>query len=143
LKKEENINKWVIDASCASLLFLQEKSAKKVEEFFEALDEEQEVLAPSIWWYELGNVVSNAVKTNRIEANDAAEIFELWELLPITNDHQQNIYTIHNIYKLSKKTGLTVYDAAYLESAIRNKAGLATFDRELQDAAKKISIKLF
>src|SRR5437867_1875569 len=86
------------------------KRGKQVEEFFEALEEEQEVLAPSIWWYELGNVVSNAVKTNRIEANDAAEIFELWEQLPITNDHQQNTYTIHNIYKLSKKTGLTVYD---------------------------------
>ena len=36
---------------------------------------------------------------------------------------------------------LTVYDASYLETAIRHKANLATFDRNLANAAFKEKIE--
>ena len=41
-------------------------------------------------------------------------------------------------FQLAGRTGLTAYDAAYLQLAIELRAPLATFDRKLGNAAAEI-----
>lgn len=42
---------------------------------------------------------------------------------------------------LARRHNLTVYDASYLETAIRRKAKLATFDQKLATAARKEKVE--
>ena len=44
--------------------------------------------------------------------------------------------------ELADKLRLTVYDACYLELAQRRRLPLATFDKELRSAAKKLNVPL-
>jgi predicted nucleic acid-binding protein len=43
---------------------------------------------------------------------------------------------------LADRFRLTLYDAAYLELAVRRNLPLATLDRELRDAAKAVGVDL-
>jgi predicted nucleic acid-binding protein len=44
---------------------------------------------------------------------------------------------------LSRVFKLTAYDATYLELAMRRAAVLATFDRQLADAARAAGVRVF
>ena len=47
---------------------------------------------------------------------------------------------MHSIFVLANQTDLTIYDAAYLELAAREKIPLLTLDKGLIKAAKKLNI---
>lgn len=61
------------------------------------------------------------------------------------DDHMKDIRTLsietdsnhadETISRLARKHGLSGYDAAYLETAIRPRTALATLDKKLADAA--------
>jgi predicted nucleic acid-binding protein len=44
---------------------------------------------------------------------------------------------------IAQRSGLTAYDATYLELAIRRNAPLATFDRQLAEAARAAGVAIF
>jgi predicted nucleic acid-binding protein len=46
------------------------------------------------------------------------------------------------VLSLAREQGLSTYDAAYLELAIREGLPLATLDTELKKAAKAVGVKL-
>jgi len=56
---------------------------------------------------------------------------------PETNEHASGA-----TLSLAREHGLSVYDAAYLELALRRGATLATFDGPLRDVAKKLGVPL-
>ncbi len=45
------------------------------------------------------------------------------------------VHDLRQVSVLADRHGLTTYDAAYLELALRRKLGLVTLDRDLADAA--------
>lgn len=47
-----------------------------------------------------------------------------------------------SIYALAKTEQLIIYDAAYLEIAIRENLPLATFDKALKKAAQRLGVLL-
>ena len=47
------------------------------------------------------------------------------------------------VLPLARQYGLSTYDAAYLELAIRYAAPLATLDDDLQKAARRADVRLF
>jgi predicted nucleic acid-binding protein len=49
---------------------------------------------------------------------------------------------MRTIFTLAGQTELTIYDAAYLELALREKIPLATFDKQLAKAAKGLHIPI-
>lgn len=49
---------------------------------------------------------------------------------------------MHSIFVLAGESNLTIYDAAYLELAIREQIPLLTLDKGLIKAAKKMHISL-
>ena len=53
-----------------------------------------------------------------------------------------NFNVLYEIYDLAKRTGLTFYDASYLQTAIDLKLSLATYDKQLRKAAENCKIKL-
>src|ERR1700712_1072384 len=47
------------------------------------------------------------------------------------------------VLRAAREHNLSVYDAAYLELAYREKVPLATLDRRLADAARRVGVALF
>lgn len=102
--------------------------------------ERSRALVPSIFWYELRNVLVVNERRQRITpaATDAflASIGRLpIEVAPLPPDL--------GVLDLARSHRLTVYDAAYLDLASRRGLPLATLDNELRAAARSISVPVF
>lgn len=88
--------------------------------------------APTIWNYEIRNILRICEKRGRLGPVSMAKALQTLKSLPIQStgvsnwDHIMWISTHHN---------LTIYDAAYLELTLRLDGQLATFDKALAAAA--------
>ena len=98
-----------------------------------------ERITPVIFWYEIRNVLLNAKRHNRIDQRhfDAC-LIQLTSEFSMCEDTERNEAAVLD---LAQRHNLTVYDASYLETAIRRKARLATFDQKLAKAASNEEIE--
>ncbi|MEK6599418.1 MAG: type II toxin-antitoxin system VapC family toxin [Deltaproteobacteria bacterium] len=62
--------------------------------------------------------------------------------LPISIDNETSDHAMREILSIGREQGLSSYDAAYLELAMRHGLALATRDTALRKAAKKSGVKL-
>ena len=123
----------VIDASVMGAQLLNDEVFSHfAQAILEQLDTEERI-APIIYWYEIRNVLVKAKRRNRIDQRQLeACLIQLTDELTFREDTERNEAAVLD---LAQRHNLTVYDATYLETAIRHKARLATFDRNLANAA--------
>lgn len=131
---------WILDCSFAASLFLPDEKNKDVTTLFEKLSKNDELLVPSIWWYEITNVLIVSVRRNRLQHSEIVTIVDLFEQLEITTDKKAGPDYSTELYDLSQLYQLPAYDSAYLELAMRKKANLASLDDKLCEAAQKAGI---
>jgi len=97
-------------------------------------------IVPSLWRLEVANVLRNAVRKGRCDNVYAeASLARLGRLL-IAVDDEADRHAWGETRRLSQEEGLTPYDAAYLELAIRRRLPLASGDSDLIDAARRREI---
>lgn len=99
-------------------------------------------LVPSLWRLEVANVLRNTVRRKRCDESYAVRCLERLARLQITIDPETDIQAWGPTRQLSLKHDLTLYDAAYLELAIRRKRPLASRDAALIKAGKKAGIEV-
>jgi predicted nucleic acid-binding protein len=97
-------------------------------------------LVPGLWFLELGNVLLAAERRRRITAADVAARLELISALPIYVDQQSIARAWTEILHLARAQNLTTYDATYLDLARRRHLPLATKDRALAEAARRVEV---
>ena len=97
-------------------------------------------LVPSVWWLEVANSLTVAVRRNRITAELRKGALSDLSVLNIATDPQTVAQAWSETLHLADQYRLTVYDAAYLELAQRRGLPLATLDRALQDACAALHI---
>jgi len=95
---------------------------------------------PGIWHLELGNVIVLAEKRNRLNSGQLEKAFLFFGNLPISTDQETTARTLTDISALARAEGLTTYDAAYLELALRRRLPLATLDKDLIRAAQNRNV---
>ncbi len=95
-------------------------------------------VAPAIRPLEVANVMLFGEKRGRVTASDTDDFIALLDLLPILVDDQAPGLALATILLLARRHKLTVYDAAYLELALRLGLPLATLDKELRLAAPTV-----
>lgn len=93
-----------------------------------------EAHAPALLLYEVASVVSRAVRGGALSEKDASEALALLEYL--LKVHPARWQDLPEIVKMSLRTGLTVYDAAYLHLSARIGAVLVTANEELVAKSK-------
>lgn len=98
---------------------------------------------PNLWLLEVANVLIGAERRGRLTEADSSRFIELLGSLPIVIDDEISTQTISTILAQSRAYGLTSYDAAYLELAMRQGLPLATRDKSLHAACKKSGVKVF
>ena len=99
-------------------------------------------VVPTIWRLEVANTLRMAVRRKRCdEAFVEGEIDRL-EGLPIEDDDETSLHAWARTSALARDEGLTVYDATYLELAMRRKLPLATGDNALIAAGTRRGLEV-
>jgi predicted nucleic acid-binding protein len=91
---------------------------------------------------EIANVLEMGVRRGRIDAEFRDATLTDLDLLPIQTDPETDKHSWQSTLRLAERHQLTLYDAAYLEVAIRRGLPLASLDRELRGAATAENIML-
>jgi predicted nucleic acid-binding protein len=99
-------------------------------------------VVPSLWRLEVANVLRNAVRRARCNANYADRSLERLHALPISIDAETDRHSWGETRRIALAHDLTVYDAAYLELAARLTFPLASCDVALSAAARRIGVEV-
>jgi predicted nucleic acid-binding protein len=102
----------------------------------------EDLIVPAIWPEEVLNALLMMVRRGRISASEAMARIQDLGALGTTIDEPDYGRTARVVYPLAERYGLTVYDAAYLELAMRRDAPLATLDEALIRAARQAKVRL-
>ena len=129
----------VIDAAMtAAWLFADEQTDAALTVFSDVAA--NGAVVPSLWRLEIANLLHTAVRRGRCDEHLADALLEQLECLPIVIDRETDTHAWHATRALSREHGLTPYDAAYLELAIRLGMPLASGDKELIAAARSLGV---
>jgi predicted nucleic acid-binding protein len=101
--------------------------------------QENQWIVPALWWFEVRNAfVINERRRRLREEETTAHLRDLARVPVILDDVPDEAA----VMTLSRRHGLTVYDAAYLELALREGAELATLDAALAEAARREGVRV-
>jgi predicted nucleic acid-binding protein len=130
----------VIDASIASAWCFPDEQTDYTQSVLRAVSGSIDALAPRLWAYEVRNGVLMGVRRGRIPLSHAERFLALLSGLCVglIDPHSYDA-----IFAVAERHGLTVYDAAYLDLALREGLPLASLDARLRKAAAKCGVLLF
>lgn len=129
---------FVLDASVAACWAFSDESHEVASRALDLVTNEP-AWVPQLWWYEVRNTLLMSERRGRIAPTDTAVFLrDLVEMLIEIDDHRDG----EHVLALARTHTLTIYDAAYLEAAIRLALPLATLDKDLRKAAKKARVPL-
>ncbi len=129
------MSRFVLDCSLTMAWCFADEADAVADAALDRLSEDV-ALAPSIWLLEVTNVLLVAERRGRINSADAARFLDLLSALPITIDETTRERAWGPIAGLGREHGLSSYDAAYLELAMREGVPLASRDAALRSAAE-------
>ncbi|HEY9010364.1 MAG TPA: type II toxin-antitoxin system VapC family toxin [Devosia sp.] len=124
----------VIDASIALAWTYDDERTDVVAAIFQRVARFG-AIAPAIWPMEIANSFNVAVRKERITRPYRDELVANFIRLAIEVEHQPSTTYWYEILNLADRHNLTIYDASYLELAMRRQLPLATLDKELIAAA--------
>jgi len=133
------VSALVIDSSAALSWCFEDEATPESDLLFERVRNEGAVV-PGLWHLEVANVLLQAEKRGRISPGDLAMRLELIAELPIATDTETATRAWREILALARTEGLTTYDAAYLELAMRRALPLQTKDGALIGAAERCRV---
>ena len=129
---------FVIDASVLATWSLEDEADARVDSVIESLTR-LGACAPSLFFFEIRNVLIVNERRRRVTAAQSAEfVRELSRMRIRLESPSQDL----DLLALARERNLTIYDAAYLELAIREGLPLATLDRALERAATAEGVAL-
>ena len=99
-------------------------------------------LAPGLWPLETANVLWMSERRGRITLAEKTQALAILAELPIQIDERTAARAFGAISALASGKDLTVYDACYLELALRSGLPLASLDKRLRQAALDAGVAL-
>jgi predicted nucleic acid-binding protein len=134
--------RFVIDASVTLSWLFNDEGGPSDLQVLESLTSE-EAIVPAIWTLEVANVLAVAKRNNRITQIVADQFLHLLQQLPITVDVNSVKEIPVHVLRYAREYHLSVYDASYLELAIREGVPLATHDQALIEAMCQVGVPCF
>jgi predicted nucleic acid-binding protein len=131
----------VLDSSITVSWLYREEATKSVDEIFENLIEAS-AWVPALWHLEVANVLQTGIRRKRHAADFRDRMLSDLSEFAIHVDPETHRQAWGPTVRLGERHGLTVYDAAYLELAMRRGLPLATLDRHLRVAASDEKVQL-
>jgi predicted nucleic acid-binding protein len=97
-------------------------------------------VVPALWPFEIANGLAIAERRKRISQAQIEEFLETLRKLPIHVERREAVWLCQITIRLAREHGVTAYDAAYLDLAMREQLHLATLDHDLQEAGRILGV---
>ena len=133
---------FVIDASATLPWCFADEATEMTNALLTRLKTGDEAIVPAHWPVEVANALLIAVRRRRIPSEDVQQFLEDLEVLPIRVDTTTKNLVRTGVLPLAEQYELTVYDAAYLELAMRESLPLATLDNDMRKASRAAGVSL-
>ena len=128
---------FVLDASIAFAWILPSQASSSADALLKRVEAGDGIVVPPLWFLEVANGLLVAERRKTITAWERRLALERISALGLTVDEASARDALGRTSALSEQYGLSVYDAVYLELAIRCGLPLGTRDRALQSAAEQ------
>lgn len=130
---------FVLDTSVTMAWLFEDEATRTTEAVLDRL-KNQEALVPTLWTYEVGNVLLMAERRKRITEAQGRRFAQLLESLPIriSGPYLSSLWS--SAVVVAREHGLSVYDGTYLDLAMREGMPIATRDKALRKAARILGI---
>lgn len=129
----------IVDASVALSWSIADETDADAVAFLRQVRAEGAIV-PSLWLYEMENGLQNAIRRKRISEAEAMTIRSKLTSLPIRIADASEQVAFYDTLPLANRFSISVYDAAYLDVAVRHKGRLATRDRRLAEVAHALGV---
>ncbi len=133
---------FVPDASATLAWCFEDETSDWTEALLARLKAGDTAVVPQHWPMEVANAFLMAMRGGRISKDKTVRFFGDLLALPIRIDSASTETTFGQVFAYAEQYGLTVYDAAYLELAVREGFALATLDNDLRNAARAAGVSL-
>ena len=130
---------YVLDASIAVAWCFEDEADPASDALLDGL-KAKGAAVPALWPLEVSNVLLQAERRGRITMATVDGRLAAFAALPITVDTASWLRTGAAVLALARLHGLTTYDAAYLELAMRQRLPLATKDKALRRVAAVVGV---
>ncbi len=131
----------VLDCSVmATALFEEQDGLAYADAILGMLGGGAEAHVPAHWPVEIGNAIVMAERRKRFTQAERMRFLDAVSALGIEVEGAPSLEVLTRIMALADEHRLTVYDAAYLELALRKGMPLATLDKDLRRAAVRAGV---
>lgn len=103
---------------------------------------EEGAIVPTLFHLEVANILLAGERRKRITREEVGRRLERIGKMPFKVDDETIARSWDTTLALARAETLTVYDAAYLELALRTRSQLASLDRNLVAAARRRRVSL-
>lgn len=132
---------FIVDASTGFGWVYQSQATPETDRLLNEVAAGARVTVPALWYLEMANVLMIAQRRHRLTSAQRKTALEKLEALQFIVDEEGTRHAFDKTSELAEKHGLTIYDAVYLELALRRSLPLATRDEALKNAAKVCGVK--
>ena len=132
---------FVVDASVGFAWVYQGQATPETDRLLNEVGAGAAVVVPALWYLEMSNVFLLAQRRHRLTAVQRKTALEKFTTMQFTVDEEGTRHAFGKTSELAEKHGLTIYDATYLELAMRRSLPLASRDEALKNAAKQCGLK--
>jgi predicted nucleic acid-binding protein len=131
----------VLDSSATLARVFPDERTRAILEVFEFVANHG-AWVPELWRIEVANILNVGIRRGRISTATRDGALADLESLPIQIDGETRNHTWGRTLLLADTHRLTLYDATYLELALRLSLPLATLDDDLRQAAQQEGVLL-
>ena len=132
---------FVLDASIALAWCFADEATPATDALLDRLADE-EAAAPALWRLEVANALAMAERRGRLSVVGLTRSVSLLQRLAVSIDSEGAERAFRELLDLARAERLTVYDAAYLELALRLGLPLASKDAKLRKVGAGLGLAL-
>jgi predicted nucleic acid-binding protein len=137
------VKRFVLDASVALAWFLDRPTAQYANHVRQLLLGGNRAVVPALWQLELANGFIVAERRGVLTLSDTTEALQNLDIvIAHAIENSQDTVSMGRALHTAREFRLTAYDAAYLETALRQELPLATLDPQLLAAAARAGVEI-
>ena len=133
---------FIADSSVGVAWAVHSQASNATEELLDSVAAGTPLVVPTLWTFEVANSLLVLFRRKKLLAEDRLRAIDALVRLPLVMDDEGSRLALGRISELADKHGLSIYDATYLELALRRKLPLASRDAALCQAARDCCVKL-